>query len=340
MEEKKDNGKNRLVYTVIIVCLAANFLQLRGMRREVESMRSEISSMHANLSNSAQAIQGEVTRGNEVIRTEIQKSQSLFSEMSADVKLQDGKCVVSVHAVPKEMPENGRTAVALMVDETEYKADLDAGNRAVIMTEAADMIKPVYQIQSDSSVSQEAGETLYMENYFYCDTSSRWDDTQTVLNVQVTPSDAVHLTGNDIGNAEFIVVSTGIKEEFVNNTGGGGSTSASVYVSSSAGYRAAGQGYVPEPVELPQGDVVEARLWNGFAEGTLSFRGDFSEYLDQEDGMVYQIYFVLTTKEGIRFATPADRYLADFCSARDGDRRGTGGGRLEFIKDEMGKGGI
>ena len=330
MEEKKGNGRNRLVLAVVIVCLAVNFLQLRGIRREVESMRNEISSMHANLSNSARVIQSEVNRGNEDLRTEIQKSQSLFSELSADVKLQDGRLEVSLHAVPKKIPENGWVEVTLMADEKEYKAKMDVGDRTVIMLKAADVIKPVFQLHSGSGIHQEAGETLYMEDYFYCDTYSRWDNTQTALNLQVSPSDAVHLAETDIEKAEFIVVSTGMTEEFGNN--GSGSASAPGTVSVSAGYRGHGEEYVPEPVELPRGDAVEARLWNGSAEGTLSFRGDFSGYVNLKDGIVYQIYFVLTTKEGIRFAAPAGRYIADFCSAQNGSRRGENGGRLAFVK--------
>lgn len=92
-----------------------------------------------------------------------------------------------------------------------------------------------------------------------------------------------------------------------------------------------GEDYIPEPVELPVGDKVEARLWNGGAEGTLSYRGDFSEYINRNDGIQYEVYFILTTKEGIRFATRSGRCVADFCEAQGSSNRGENGGRLEFM---------
>lgn len=330
MEEKKASGRNKAVTAIVIILLAVNFLQLRSVRRELEEVRISVNNGDSNLFGAVNEVKSQIAYSSSDIKEELQKSRSIFTDMSSTVKLQDGTLVVTMRAVPKEVLAQEKLFARLTVGTQVYEAEMGAGNQAVLSIDAADVVKPAFLLKSDSGTRQETGETLYMEEFLYCDTSSHWDAGRAVLNLVITPSDSVVLTEHDVEKAEFVVVSAGAAREF-DNGGAGGSGSAYASASGGWGGRVYGEDYIPEPVELPVGDKVEARLWNGGAEGTLSYRGDFSEYINRNDGIRYEVYFILTTKEGIRFATRSGRCVADFCEAQGSSNRGENGGRLEFM---------
>lgn len=69
-------------------------------------------------------------------------------------------------------------------------------------------------------------------------------------------------------------------------------------------------------VHIPQGDRMAARK---LAEGGLpiGYAADLTDYSQRKDGMRYEVYLMITTRDGMRYVTP-DNPIASFSSYEGG----------------------
>jgi len=185
-------------------------------------------------------------------------------------------------------------------------------------------------IKSDTKLKQEKLMKRYTTNMLSKNINSNWsNDEKNRLEVWINGNeDSLFLTKDEIDKAEFIITWT--ESDLGGNTSYGSSHSSSA-VSDTVSASSIDDGRMMEEFfENLDGISLKAKeieKSENFSKYELGYYYDFSEYADKKDGRMYEIYFLLTTKSGIKFLTPYNN-IATFRTTKDGSSTGSGSDRL------------
>lgn len=313
----KNNIKNIVIILAFII-LTLNFFNIYSMKKEFEYLKNDNSRLENNLQNSINNIQHVYRNVEELIK----KEQSIFLTSSVDLKLQGNKIAVTMKAVPKEISTNEKLVARVIANGVAYEQETDENNQAVILVDMAETVKPMFIIKSDTGLRQESLDELYTSEILTVNVLSEWADEsysledKMILNLWIKDNEnELPFTENDIEKAEFIITDSGIVEQPNSNQGyDSDSTSAE-----SIPMDAKGEYYFNQL----QGDVVPASKLPGEGKFVIGYSGDFSKYLNSKEGILYEIYFNLITKDGVQYITPYNS-VASFGFSKGG--RGSSSG--------------
>lgn len=303
------------------LCAAAAILiwsafNIHNLRQELESCLFKAGQIQHDL----EGLQDDIRSQKSQIESILKEHASILLEQSVDYQLKGDKIQVTVFAVPKELAADETVAAKVIAGDAEYEAELDENGRAALLVEPDDMLKTIIQIRSENGVRQQILEERQTGAILACKTNSEWlDDSNAapgsrgLLNVWVTgPEFGLPFTKEDVAKAEFIVVNSGMYE----NGGEFGASSVETI----------DYGTIMDFLESMQGYKIPAQILNA-SDDAMLFRGDFAEYIDLEDGIRYDVAFILETRDGLIY-TMQDNYIASLSSSETSRHRSSGNGTL------------
>lgn len=322
----KSKIKNGVVILAFIM-LTANFFNSYSIKKDLENLRNDYLRLERNLDIRIGDIQNTIDNEYENMEALLKEEQSIFSETSINLKLQGNKIAVTMRAVPKEMTTSEKLIARVVTNNKAYEQEVDENNQAVMLVDIAEAIAPMFIIKSDMGVRQEVLEEVYTSEIFTGRVFSEWDYEEdnslkatTKLKAWiVADEEAPPFTENDIKKAEFIIVDSGVIVEEQNSNQG-----------RSTAYSSSNEVSIKEVplkdkygVGSLQGDRVVAIKESGEGKFLVGYSMDFSEYAQREDGIQYEIYFTLTTKDGVQYITPYNP-IATFSSSPRSSSSGSG----------------
>lgn len=322
----KSKIKNGVVILAFIM-LTANFFNSYSIKKDLENLRNDYLRLERNLDIRIGDIQNTIDNEYENMEALLKEEQSIFSETSINLKLQGNKIAVTMRAVPKEMTTSEKLIARVVANNKAYEQEVDENNQTVILVDIAEAIAPMFIIKSDMGVRQEVLEEVYTSEIFTGRVFSEWDHeednslkaTMKLKAWIVADEEAPPFTENDIEKAEFIIADSGVIVEEQNSNQG-----------HSTAYSSSNEVSIKEVplkdkygVGLLQGDRVTAIKELGEGKFLVGYSMDFSEYAQREDGIQYEIYFTLTTKDGVQYITPYNP-IATFSSSPRSSSSGSG----------------
>lgn len=340
----KDKLKNASLI-VALVLLAGNMVQIHHIKNELAYLKSLCGSMSTQLHTGVSEVKYQMQYNQNDLENLMQKNNSIFSHTTVDVKPQGKTIVITMSAVPKEA-DNGEVLIAkVTANGRDYQQEADESNQAVLVIDMADFIKPAFLLKSYTGIRQEVLDEIYTGELFTYNIEGSWSrqpERKMLLYARISARETGFLFAeHDIDRAEFIIRDTGIAKTSGSgnsSTGGSGSRSrggsgggsGSVAVSGTYGPRGASP-----TIEIPRGAHTPAAYGaSGTAlndGNTMKYTGDFTEYAARKDGIRYEIYFLLTTRDGTQYVTP-DNPIATFSVSDGANSTGSGSGVLWPVK--------
>ncbi|MEG0319019.1 MAG: hypothetical protein RR090_05105 [Niameybacter sp.] len=320
----KNNLKKAAVVLAFLM-ITVNCLNTYRMQRELEYLRSECQNLNNSLQRGMDNVSNKLHEEYGKVETLLTKEQSIFSETSIDLKGQGNKIVVTMRAIPKKMANTETLIARITAGEKVYEQEVASNNEAVMLIGMVETIQPMFIIQSEEGVRQETLEECYTGGIFDVNMGSEWEDRDSgsgismVLNLW-TEEDASTLPfpTEDVEKAEFIIVNSGIVED-------GNSAQGQRYTEVERAEHAISEEVKEVYFEgEPQGESVPAMKMSQEGRSEICYSGDFSEYAKREDGILYKIYFTLTTKDGMQYVT-RDNPVASFSQSKRSSSRSSGG---------------
>ncbi len=314
--------REKVVALCIVGMLALNSCQMYQLQKDVDALQSSTQNMINNLQDDVRSLEGAASAQERRIEELLTKQASLFSKTSINYSLQGKQLAVTMLGIPKELKNNETLVARITANGKTYEQPADANHQATLLIEPAETIQPSFIIKSANGVRQEALNEEYPLDYLTIPLECAWREPtqespegQAVLDIYLAPQDTtIPLQAEDIAKVECIVVNTGI----VNGR-------SQVPPETSAPESVHGFNHEAEETAFPKGDIVPAVKVND--NGKLHYQADFTSYAERKDGIQYEIYLLVTSKDGMRFR---NRYndLASFSYGKDNSSSSSGGGEL------------
>lgn len=305
--------KEKIITVCLIGALALNSWQIYQLHRDIDRLEDKTMNAYNNLQNNASQSQNILTSHMEQLLT---TQASLFSQTSVDCTLQGKQIAVTLHAIPKELKNDETLLARITTNGKTYEEPAGNNYQVTILLDGAssnEYIQPSFLIRSANGIKQEAIGGFFPSDYLYIPLDCDWienSDDKVVLDIRLD-KESTALTKAEITQANCIVVDTGIMER------------------RSPGTRESAVSEIAAPLAnggIPVGDNVVAIRQDD--TDSLHYQADLSKYLKQQEGILYDVYFVITTKAGISFVS-TDNAIASFSySRRDGSTTMSGGGGL------------
>nr|WP_307992066.1 hypothetical protein [uncultured Niameybacter sp.] len=318
----RDIKKGLLILAFIM--LTVNCLNSYNIRKDLKNLRSDYSNLETYLDMRIGNIQNTINREYENIETLLKQEQSMFSQASVKLKLKGDKIEVTMKAIPKEIENREKLIARIVANDKVYEQEVDGNNQAFILVDIVESIEPILIIQSDTGVRQEVLEKVYTDDIFTGRVFGEWDREEgksfKTLNAWITvDEEALPFTENDIEKAEFIIVGneSTMGEKRVNQ---GQRTDYKATKEVRVREEVVEDRYTPNTFE---GDRVIGTKKSGEGKFLVGYSMDFSEYMQRQDNIRYEIYFVLTTKDGVEYITPYNP-IATFSSSARSSSSGSG----------------
>lgn len=278
--------RNRTKNIIIIILLIVLIANINNTKNLIKDLKKEFLSSERSLQYSLSNIQQENQNLYKNIEELLEKEQSLFSETKVDLKLQGDKIAISMYAIPKEI-RNGEKLIAKITANGEtYEEETDDNYKAEFIVDMTEKIKPGFIIKSDSGIRQESLDELLTQDIFTTHVYSEWTNkNKDVLSLWVrSRKGEPPFAEEDIEKAEFIVVD--------------GRKSGDFYMEVAP---------IIDNIEdffnHVKGDVIPAVLSPSKVSQGIGYIVDLSEYYKREDNIQYEVYFTLTTKNGMKYIT-------------------------------------
>lgn len=314
--------REKVVALCIVGMLALNSCQVYQLQKDVDALQSSTQNMINNLQDDVRSLEGAASAQERRIEELLTKQASLFSKTSINYSLQGKQLAVTMQGIPKELKNNETLVARITANGKTYEQPADANHQATLLIEPAETIQPSFIIKSANGVRQEALNEEYPLDYLTIPLECAWREPtqespegQAVLDIYLAPQDTtIPLQAEDIAKVECIVVNTGI----VNGR-------SQVPPETAAPESVHGFNHEAEETAFPKGDIVPAVKVND--NGKLHYQADFTNYAERKDGIQYEIYLLVTSKDGMRFR---NRYndLASFSYDKDSSSSSSGGGEL------------
>lgn len=300
----KERMKKALALALAVL-LGFNCAGLYLLHQEVASLKGQISSMSSSLRANIDSLNYGMGSQIGYLEELIKKDQSILSDSSVDYRLKGNKIRVELRAVPKTLSVGEELFARVYAGDQVYEAQADSDGLAVVETEMAEYIKPVFLIKSADGLRQEALDEVYTGSLFEADIETLWGETSPGggnpdseaekwgLTVWIyARNERLPFAPEEVTSAEFVVKNSGVRE--VSN-GIAEAVAAEVTV-------ADGDFLFSENA----GDRIPAKEIQSVKEESAGYWADLSQYRDRKDGIRYDVYFCLTTADGTRFQTPYD----------------------------------
>lgn len=293
------------------IMLAINFIGIHQLKEEVENLKRDNIRLESNLQTGISNLESGMWKNQEAMKRELKQAQSLFSELSVEQKLQGDQIAVSVYALPKEQRAGERLYARIEADGRTYEQELGMDGRTEFLIDKTDRIKPALIFKSESGERRELLEEVSTRELFMVKVTGLWmpESFCLALNEGKNP---LPFGEEEIKQAEFIIVDSGIVRTQPNS--GFGQMQASVQETS--------EEEVAEFYRGLQGETIPALQMPWSDAPGIAYRVELSEYMEWKDGIYYEIYFSLTTRDGVRYVSEGP--VASF-SFLDGSSS-TGGG--------------
>ena len=312
MNKEKLKNIALILALVLLIVITYNVIGLKKQIDSYENDRSMLFNMHNDIRN----IRNETDRAYDNIEELLKEEQSLFSKTSVEIKLKDSKLEITMSAIPKEISNDETLIAKITAGDKVYEQQADKSGTAVILVDIIDTIKPMFIIKSETGVRQEALPEQYTNQELTIDIYTDWNDVdrddQWKLNLWILKTDKeLPFNKSDIANAEFMLVKMDhpVEEEY------------ELMIESNIDGLFADLDSISIPAEEITGG--EGKLYIGYT-------ADFSEYADKHEGLRYEIYFVLTTKDGMKYTSPYNS-VASFSSDEGGSSKGCGSDMIRPI---------
>lgn len=342
---KKDNIKTG-AFILVLVILASNTIMIGQLKKELREQRAEYGSLENELRNSMGDLQYGVQSQYGEIQDLLSAEQSIFSQTSVELKNNDGQIAVTMRGVPKELASGETVFARVNADGRLQEQELDENYQAVILVDMARVIQPEFVIRSDAGIRQEAMEEIQtsdlLSSHFIC----MWDlnnavDNKKPLSLWIEPygEGGLPFAADQVEKAEFILVNSGVVESSQNQGSGSGSATSMAVPAEGLNMEAfqtlEGERIPAHPMsEQEYMEELAARAGDGIPAGTVSgmesygvgFWADLSEYAARKDGIRYDVFFMLTTKDGMHYGTPDA--VASFGSTQKSTSTSDGEGAL------------
>ena len=307
--------KEKIAVICVVGMLALNSFQLYQLQQDVNHLQEDTQNNIQSLRNDVRNVNSAISGQEHNIQELLTKQASLFSKTSLNYALQGNQLAVTMQAIPKELKNNETLIARITANGKTYQQTMNADHQATLLIDPVEPIQPSLIIQSANGVRQEALQEEYPLQYLIIPLDCGWEDTK--LDIYLTPQQAtLPLQAKDIAKVECIVVNGGAMEIINSRTP-----------------ESAAEQAVPAPTapmeagKIPEGDVVAAAFIN--EDSPLHYQADFSDYLDRKDQILYEIYLVVTSKDGMTFAS--NQPIASHWSSKNNSRGSSGSGELHPI---------
>lgn len=306
---KNNRGWYALLLLVLVISVV-NLFSFFQMKRRVEWLEASGWRMENNIQAGFSEIKSEMTNQNQKLKEQLQKDRSIFAETSVTLELREDKIAVSMYAMPKEMEQGEMLVAQVVADGQIYEQEMGEGNRTEILVDRCNLIKPSFIIKSDVRVRREVLEDISTQELFLIHISSNW--LEEAFCVSIEEEKILPFEADDIVSAEFIIADSGIVRTQPNSGFGWGGASS----------KESSMEEVAKLFDELQGERLTAIKMPGITSSGITYRVDLSEYINKKDGIYYEIYFVMETRDGTRYVS--ENPVASF-SFLEGSRS-TGGG--------------
>ena len=313
------NERNYKTITIVLaVLLLFNTWQLHSVKQELAELSGNYNNTLNQLQTDVRNIENNLDRQYNRINNLLTEQASLFSSTDVSMKLQGKQIAVTMRAVPKELQNNETLIARITADGKTYEQSADSNGTATILIDPVDSIQPGFVIQSPSGIRQEMLPEYALIHYISGYVQALWnhesetDDTM-LLDFYLADMDGQPFTADEIAAAKCIVVNTGEQRD--------GETAVDTAIEITAPEQ------WPTRSQIPQGDELVAVKQTDSTEDTVHYQVNLADYFQRQDGIRYNVYFLLTTTDGITFFT-RDSAIADFSATKDTSSYGSGGGAL------------
>lgn len=297
----KNNMKTAALILALVI-LAVNTVMLVQMKKELKVQSEKYFSLESYLRGSVEDLRSGIQVQYGDIQELLLADQSIFSQTTVDLKPQNGQIAVTMRAVPKELAAGETMFARVTADGRQQEQRMDENGQAVILVDMAKTITPEFVIRSDAGVRQEALNEIHTNDILSSRIVGQWDwdnavDGKKPLNlwIEAYGDRGLPFTADQVEKAEFIVVNSGRKEGTQN--GGSGSEPVEAMAVSV-------DGLTLDAFQNMDGDRIAAKPVSDSGGHGIGFWADFSEYAARKDGIRYDIFFWLTTKDGMHYGAP------------------------------------
>lgn len=308
------NERNyKTIAIILAIMLFFNSWQLIQIKQELNDLTYEYNHTLANIQNNVRNIENDFDHQYNRINELLTEQASLFTKTDISMKLAGNKIAVTMQAVPKEL-QNDETLIArITANGILYDQPADKNGSATILIDPAEYIQPSFIMQSPSGIRQQmltdydVSTMEYLSGYVH----SSWEDTpdrngDMVLGIYLLDGKGLPFAVDEIAEVKCIVVNTGEKgrEGTRENSIAAVPEAEAVYVDKPE--------QISSPDSIPEGDTYIAVKQADSTDDEPHYQADFlDKYSKEADNIRYNVYLVITTTDGMRFATTGSK-LADF----------------------------
>ena len=306
------NERNyKTIAIILTIMLVFNSWQLIQVKQELSNLTYEYNHTLASIQNNIRNIENGFSQQYNRIDELLTEQASLFSETGISMKLAGNQIAVTMTAVPKELANNETLTARITAGEKIYEQPVNANGSTTILIDPAEYIKPCFVIQSPSGIRQQTLGDVYTMNALNGYVHSSWEDTagnssDMVLGIYLPDMKGQPFTADEIAEVACIVVNTGEK-----GREGTGENAIAAIPEAEAVYMGEPE-QLSSPDAIPEGEEYIAVKQADSTADEPHYQADFLDrYSKLEDNIRYNVYLVITTTDGMRFATTGSR-LADF----------------------------
>lgn len=321
------NERNyKTIAIILTVMLLFNTWQLMQVKQELAALSQNYNNKLISIETDVRNVQNAFDHQYNRISNLLTEQASLFSKTDVSMKLQGNQIAVTMKAVPKELQHNETLMARITADGSVFEQQTDANGTATLLIDPVESIQPSFVIQSPSGMKQEALEDMYVMNYISGSVHASWNheretvDNELILDLYLEDMPGQPFTADQIAEAHCIIVNTGEQAE---------GEAAADYPAVEAAKMVKPE-HAIEIGQIPEGDTIPVTKQADSNADTIHYQADFTAYYQRKDSIQYNIYFALTTADGITFVTMYNP-VADFCQHKGGGSMGSGGESLRPI---------
>lgn len=325
-----------LLLLILILCVGFQMIQMRSFERRIKMLTEQISIVTSNASSMESRLSANFENEIDNLRKEMKKEASLFADSDISVSLSGADIVVSMKAVPKEIAVDETLIFRLETEDGFVEYEADKNYQAEARLPMTSSIEIVALFQSNRGIRQESFERLDTAGLFNVDLNSIWgSDAETLepkhgYTVWLEPNWQQHLLPFDpvdVAKAEFVIHNSGIQELNDDNA-----AVTSAWAQSTAPATPVDSNRLMEDVSYvfaeDFGERMEAIMIEGSNQKRAGYYVELAEAIEsRKDGMRYEVYFCITTKDGARYATPSHS-VATFAELGKNASFGSGDGMM------------
>ena len=327
----------KLTAVAMSIMLALSLVNTYRINSELSRIRQQLSNMEHNIISGVNQQNASVLhQTRQDIRQLLQEEQSLFTGTSVDVELIDGQLAVTMSALPKEISHDERLYASVFANGNTYEQEIDASNQAVLLMDITRTISPAFIIRSDQGIRQEKLSDINIRDRLSFYVYSEWDeaisriDDQAVLNLWlVDAEEGAPLSEADIEKAEFILINL----DLLYDTGQSDEPFYMEYGFSDIIIDFIDQDDSDVIIRVPA-EMVRSNNMTYGSKDRFHFQTDLSSVIAQHENSNFDIHFLLSTSQGIRYVNTLNS-IASIHMFGNNLQAGSGSERLVPILDQQ-----